>query len=108
MLSGMTAGEAQKAREAEYERWLDYFLKGEGSKLSAGPLAARIVLADRMISKLYGDPTATVTKPAGQKAFQLSLPLKLEGGTQISAGLILIPLGLLLLGGGSNEQKAEL
>ncbi len=98
ILSGMTAGEAQKAREDAYEKWLNYFLKGEGAKLKAGPLVARILLADKMISKLYGDPTATITRPTELKTFKLSLPMKLEGQTTLSASLILLPLGLLLLG----------
>ena len=105
MLSGMTAGEAQSARMNAYERWLNYFTTGEGSKLDVAALNARIILADKMISKLYGDETATVTKPGPRKAFKLSLPMQRPVQTT-SAGLILLPLGLLLIGGWESGKKS--
>lgn len=97
MLSGMTAGEAQEAREKAYDHWLDYFLNGEGQNLDPAPLVARIVLADKLISKLYGDPTATVAKPGPMKSFKLSLPLDRPVGG--SAIWLALPVALLVLAG---------
>ena len=97
MLGGKTAGEAQERRMGAYDKWVDYFLNGPGSKLDGAAMIVRILLADKRISKLYGDETATVVKQGQEKAVRLSLPLEVEGGGEVSPALLLIPVGLLFL-----------
>jgi len=96
MLSGGTAGEAQKARIEAFERWIKYFYEGEGAKLKAAPLILRILVADKEISKLYGDPTATVTRPRPAREVRLSLPLEVEKGAETSPFILAIPLIFLM------------
>jgi len=94
MLSGHTAGEAQKARMEAFDRWISYFQEGEGSKLKSAQLIVRILMADKMISKLYGDSTATVTRERPIMEAKLSLPLTVEVTPSIPLAMIAIPLML--------------
>jgi len=100
MLSGSTAGEAQKAREHAYDRWIEYFYHGEGRNIEGASVVLRILIADKAISKLYGDPTATVTKKRPTPQAKLSLPLEVEGGGKgISPLLLAIPIVLAMFKG---------
>ena len=108
MLSGQTAGGAQRARMEAYEKQIRFFQKGEGAKLKQAPIITRILLADKMISKLYGDPTATVAKPRPLRKARLDLPLELEGAPSGSwLPLLALPVGLMLLGGGHGGKAGH-
>ena len=96
MLSGKSAGEAQQQRMAAYDKWIKYFQDGEGSHLRPAPLVVRILMADKMISKLYGDPTATVTGVGQAKSAKLNLPITIPGVKGINP-IILAPLALWII-----------
>ena len=99
MLNGGTAGEAQEERMKGYDYWIKYFESGPGSKMKGAPLVLRILIADKMISKLYGDPTATVTKRGQGRAAKLDLPIEAEGGSGGASMALLLPLAFVFLGG---------
>ncbi|MCD6524928.1 MAG: hypothetical protein J7K48_08070 [Thermococcus sp.] len=99
MLSGKTAGEAQEERMAAYDKWIEYFYHGEGSKLKGASIVLRILIADKEISKLYGDKTATVVERRSIPKARLSLPLEVEGGEKVSPILLAIPLVLMMFKG---------
>ena len=98
LLSGATAGEAQDERLGAYDKWIEYFYHGEGSKLKGAPLVLRILVADKGIAAFYGDKGARVAEPS-QKTFKLSLPIEVEGGSSSIAPL-LIAGAVLLFGRG--------
>lgn len=106
MLNGGTAGEAQEERMKGYDYWIKYFESGSGSKLKGAPLVLRILIADKMISKLYGDPTATVTKRGGGRTAKLSLPIEAEGGSKSDVAMLL-PLAFVFLGGMGHGEKGH-
>jgi len=103
MLSGGTTGEAQEERMNAYDKWIDYYLHGEGKESDKAAILVRILTADKMISKLYGDTTATVTRPRHVEA-KLTLPLEAERGSSVSMALVFIPLAILALGGGHGTE----
>ena len=102
MLSGGTAGEAQEARMRAYDKWIEYFTEGEGAEMKGAPLIVRILRVDRMISKLYGDRTATVAKKGQVKPFTLSLPLEVEGGAGVPLMALALPLAFVVMGHGTE------
>lgn len=106
MLAGASAGEAQEARMRAYEKWIEYFYHGEGSKLKGAPLVLRILVADKAISKLYGDPNARVAEQSKPREFRLSLPLEVEGGSKPGMAALL-PLAFVFLGGVGSGKKGH-
>ena len=106
MLSGSTAGEAQEARIKAYDYWIEYFYNGPGKDLDGAPLVLRLLMVDKDISNLYGDPTATATKKRQMPEAKLSLPMALEGQESTLAPVIL-PLLLFLLSGGIKGGSQE-
>lgn len=89
MLSGGTVREAQAARITEYSKWVKYFQAGEGSKLQGAGLAARVVLADKMIASVHGDTSATIPGARGRSTFRLNLPISVGGS---GSGIALLGL----------------
>ena len=100
MLSGATAGEAHEEQMKAFDRWIEYFYRGEGSKLKGAPLVLRVLIADKSISRLYGDPTATVTKRRPVPQVKLTLPLEVEGGEKVNPILLAIPIAMMMFGRG--------
>ncbi len=104
MLAGSTAGKAQEARLRAYDTYINYFYSGPGKNLRGAGLVLRLLIADRSIAVLKGDPSATVTPTwtGGPVKLQLPVPLgrgevEAEGPAQVSPAVVLGALGVVLM-----------
>lgn len=59
----------------------------------------RILMADKVIRRMYGDVNATITESRARKEVKLDLPLEVEGGNKMSLAFLLLPLAFVFFGG---------
>jgi len=107
MLNGGTAEQAQEERMKAYNKWIDYFQSGKGAGLEGAPLVVRILVADKMISKLYGDGSAAVAAQGGNRYAKLKLPIEAEGSTGGASMALILPLAFVLIGGMNRGEAGH-